>query len=183
MSILLEKKISGTTLKVISLDITEDNVDAIVNAANSELAHGGGVAGAIVRKGGYKIQEESNEIVTQNGPVKTGTAVITSGGNLKAKYVIHVVGPVWGEGEEHKKLKNAVESVLKLAQENNIKTFSIPAISCGIYGFPKKEGTKIIVSTIRKYIQNNPNVFKEIHFVGLGMEIPELFKEALENDC
>lgn len=101
MEILREIKIDNKTLKVIKGDLTEEDVDAIVNAANSQLQHGGGVAGAIVRKGGRIIQEESNKI----GYVPVGKAAITTGGKLKAKYVIHTVGPVWGEGDEEKNWK------------------------------------------------------------------------------
>src|SRR5512135_636198 len=129
----LEKQLDKTTIRLISADLTERDVDAIVNAANSHLQHGGGVAGAIVRKGGRIIQEESDRI----GYVPVGGAVLTTAGALQAKYVIHAVGPRMGEGDEDNKLKKAINSALALAVEKNMKSISVPAISAGIFGFPK----------------------------------------------
>ncbi|BAL81001.1 macro domain-containing protein [Caldisericum exile] len=171
----------STFIKVIQGDITEENVDAIVNAANSYLSHGGGVALAIVKKGGIEIQEESNEIIRKNGPIPVGSAAITKGYRLKAKYVIHVVGPQWGEGDEESKLRSAVKSALTIAKEKGITTISLPAISCGTFGFPKDKGTKIIVDEILKFLKENKGTFSEIHLIGIDKEIPELFKEALLN--
>ena len=182
MKVLAEKDINGILLKVIKGDITKEKVDAIVNAANKYLSHGGGVAGAIVRAGGYEVQRESNEIVQKRGPLETGDAVMTGAGNLPAKFVIHTVGPVWGEGDEDKKLQRAVLSVLRLATEKKLESISIPAISCGIFGFPKERGTRIIYETIKKFLSENETSLKEIHLIGIGSEIPELFKKAVEND-
>ena len=182
MKEILSKKIGHTTLKVIEGNITEEGTSAIVNAANSYLAHGGGVAFAIVKKGGREIQEESNKIVEEKGPIPVGEAVITKGYHLKAKYVIHVVGPRFGEGKEEEKLRKAIRSVLELAKEHGIKTISIPAISCGIFGFPKEKGTRIIVEETIKFLQENEKQFDEIHFIGVDATIPKLFKEALIND-
>jgi len=179
--IVFETTVGKTILKVVLRDITEEETDAIVNAANSYLAHGGGVALAIVRKGGKEIQEESNEIIKRRGPLKTGEAVLTKGYKLKAKFVIHTVGPMWGEGDEENKLRKAINSVLNIAKENNIKSISIPAVSCGIFGFPKDIGTKIIVEEVLKYIKSCKDCFSEIHFIGIDKEIVELFKKALEN--
>lgn len=180
MEILFEKSINNVKLKVIKGDITQEEVEAIVNPANSYLKHGGGVAGAIVRAGGEIIQKESDEYVSKYGPLPVGSATITSGGNLRTKYVIHVVGPKWGEGEEIQKLERAVESVLKIAKENNIRSLSIPAISCGIFGFPPQLGTKIIVERVVDFIKLNSDTFDEIHFIGIGEEIPQLFVETLK---
>ncbi len=182
MKVLTEKNVNGVLIKVIEGDITKEKVDAIVNAANKYLSHGGGVAGAIVRAGGYEIQKESNEIVQKRGPLATGDAVITGAGNLPAKFVIHTVGPVWGEGDEGEKLRKAVLSVLKLATEKNLQNISIPAISCGIFGFPKERGTKIIYETIKEFLSKNKTSLKEIHLIGIGSEIPELFRKVVEND-
>jgi len=143
----------GRVLRVKRGDITNEKVDAIVNAANSHLQHGGGVAGAIVRKGGRIIQEESNKI----GYVPVGNAVVTTGGSLPARFVIHAVGPVWGEGEEDEKLKSAVFNSLKKAQELGLKSISIPAISSGIFGFPKKRCAEIIIKTIVEFFKENKN--------------------------
>ncbi len=181
MDVLYESEINGVKLKVVKGDITQEEVEAIVNAANSYLKHGGGVAGAIVRAGGEVIQKESDEYVEKYGPLPVGSATITSAGKLKAKYVIHTVGPRWGEGDEEKKLEKAIESVLTLAKEKNIKSFSIPAVSCGIFGFPPQLGTKIIVNKVVEFLKDNPGVFEEIHFIGIGDEIPTLFVDALKS--
>ncbi|MCL5023027.1 MAG: macro domain-containing protein, partial [Nitrospirae bacterium] len=133
MKLIAEKKAGNGTLRLVQGDITERDVDAIVNAANSHLRHGGGVAGAIVKKGGQIIQEESDRI----GFVPVGHATVTGAGKLPARYVIHAVGPRMGEGDEDNKLKQAVLSSLMLASGKGLKSISLPAISSGIFGFPK----------------------------------------------
>ncbi len=182
MNILAEKIIKKVHIKVVEGDITKIDSDAIVNAANSYLQHGGGIALAILRAGGEIIQKESNDIIRRNGPLKTGEAVITSGGNLKAKFVIHTVGPAWGEGNEEEKLQRAIISVLEIAKNIKLKSISIPAVSCGIFGFPKEKGTEIIFKSAKDFILNNETPFDEILLIGLGSEIPELFEKALKND-
>ncbi len=139
-------------LEIVKSDITEEEVDAIVNAANENLIHGGGLALAIVKKGGQIIQEESNKI----GYCPPGKAVITSGGNLKAKFVIHAVGPIWkgGKYNEDEILYNAVRNSLLLAHEKNLKSISIPAISTGIFGFPKERAARIILKAIKDFIND-----------------------------
>ncbi|MEO0202409.1 MAG: macro domain-containing protein [candidate division WOR-3 bacterium] len=138
-------------VEIVKGDITEEKVDAIVNAANEYLKHGGGVAGAIVRKGGSIIQEESDKI----GYCSPGNAVITSAGNLKAKYVIHAVGPIWkgGNFNEDKILYNAVKNSLILAHKYSLRSISLPAISTGIFGFPKERASKIILNSIFDFIK------------------------------
>jgi putative ATPase len=129
-------------------DITTLAVDAIVNAANRYLAHGGGVALAIVRKGGATIQAESSAYIAQHGPLNTGDAVITGGGNLPAKFVIHTVGPVWSEkhaNECDRQLALAVRNSLTLARERGLKTVALPAISTGIYHFPVERAARILL--------------------------------------
>ncbi|MCX8095178.1 MAG: macro domain-containing protein [Caldisericia bacterium] len=180
MKVLKEESFNEKTIQVVMGDITEEETDAIVNAANRHLSHGGGVAGAIVKKGGLVIQEESNKIIEARGPLKTGEAVITTAGNLPCKYVIHTVGPVWGEGDEEEKLKKAIESALQVATENLISSISIPAISCGIFGFPKKRGTEIIYKTVKDYLKKRQTTIKLVRLIGIGDEIPNLFKEAME---
>ena len=182
MDVLKEININGVTIKVIHGDITKDNVDAIVNAANKYLSHGGGVALAISRAGGPVIQEESNKIIQTKGTLKTGEAVITNGGNLPARFVIHTVGPIYGEGNEDEKLRKSIYSVLMLATERKLKSLSIPAISCGIYGFPKSRGTKIIYETVKEFVSTNKTTLKEIHLIGIGKEVPNLFKKAMETN-
>jgi len=175
MEVLKELKMGDKTVKIIQGDITEETTEAIVNAANSHLKHGGGVAGAIVRKGGYEIQEESDKI----GYVPTGSAAITGAGKLKAKYVIHAVGPVWGEGDEDNKLRSAVLSALKLAEERGIKSISIPAISSGIFGFPKERAAHIIFTTTLDFLKNSKNI-KEVHFCNIDELTANLFKKEAE---
>ncbi len=129
-------------------DITLADCEAMVNAANSHLRHGGGVAGAIVRRGGQSIQEECDRI----GYTPTGTAAISGAGNLKARYVIHAVGPVWGEGDEEAKLKSAVLSALNLAVEHSVKSMAFPAISSGIFGFPLELCARILLGTMQQFL-------------------------------
>ena len=158
MQIISEKKIGDRTLSLVLGDITTRDVDAIVNAANKHLKHGGGVAGAIVRKGGSIIQEESDRI----GYVPTGNAVMTSAGMLKAKYVIHAVGPRMGEGDEDMKLRRAVQQTLLLASEHNLGSVSMPAISSGIFGFPKDRCARILVSEALIFLQKNQETSLQI---------------------
>ncbi len=152
MKVISEKKINGRTLRLVQGDITERDVDAIVNAANSYLQHGGGVAGAIVRKGGRVIQEESDRI----GFVPVGHAAITGAGKLPSRYVIHAVGPRMGEGDEDSKLKSAVRSSITLASGKGLKSISMPAISSGIFGFPKDRCAEILVKEALRYLEENP---------------------------
>ena len=156
----LERQLNLGNNKVIKLvngDITERNVDAIVNAANSYLKHGGGVAAAIVRKGGRIIQEESDKIIAKTGIVSVGSAVSTTAGKLPCKAVIHTVGPRMSEGNEDYKLRKAVRSSLLLASERGFRSISIPAISSGIFGFPKDRCAKILVEESKTFLQGNNN--------------------------
>jgi O-acetyl-ADP-ribose deacetylase (regulator of RNase III) len=149
MKMIAHCTIHGKTLRLVQGDITHRDVEAIVNAANSNLQHGGGVAGAIVRKGGQVIQEESDKI----GFVPVGQAAITGAGRLPAKFVIHAVGPRMGEGDEDKKLKSAILSSLSLASEKKLSSISFPAISSGIFGFPKDRCAKILVSEALNFLK------------------------------
>lgn len=161
-----------TVVEIVKGDITEEDVDAIVNAANSYLKHGGGVAGAIVRKGGEIIQKESDKI----GYVPVGSAAITTAGKLKAKYVIHAVGPVWGEGDEDRKLRSAVISALELADKYGVKSISIPAISTGIFGFPKERGAEVILKAIIDYIEKGTEV-KKVRLCNIDELTSKIFQE------
>ena len=147
----MENRFCNTIFRLVKDDITERNVDAIVNAANSYLRHGGGVAGSIVRKGGDIIQKESDKI----GYVPVGSAASTTSGRLHCKSVIHAVGPRMGEGNEDNKLKNAVRNALKLATEKKFQSVSIPAISSGIFGFPKDKCAKILVNESKNFVKEN----------------------------
>ncbi len=173
----IEKKIGEATIRLISADLTERDVDAIVNAANSRLQHGGGVAGAIVRKGGRIIQEESNKV----GFVPVGGAAITTAGRLNARYVIHAVGPRMGEGDEDTKLKNAINSVLSLASEERLKSISVPAISAGIFGFPKDRCAKILVGETATFLKSNAGSSLElVEFCIFDQEALGYFKAEIE---
>lgn len=156
-TVLAERKLpSNQTIQIVQGDITTEEVDAIVNAANEHLQHGGGVAWSISKKGGPTIQKESNDWVRQHGRVTHSHPAWTSGGLLPAKYVIHAVGPVWGDGDEDLKLADAVTGSLKVADELTCSSIALPAISTGIYGFPKDRAANIIFSSIEKYFVENP---------------------------
>jgi O-acetyl-ADP-ribose deacetylase len=144
----MEKIVGKATLEIVQGDITALKVDAIVNAANRFLAHGGGVALAIVRKGGPSIQTESAALVAKRGPLETGEAVITGGGKLPARFVIHTVGPVWSEHspeEADQLLRKAVRNGLTLAEEKRLKSIAFPAIGTGIYGFPIERAAPLML--------------------------------------
>ncbi len=147
---------AGQTLQICRGDITTLAVDAIVNAANAHLAHGGGIAAAISRKGGPAIQEESHAWVRQHGPVPHDQPAYTSGGNLPCKYVIHAVGPVWGDGDEGRKLADAISGSLALADKLKLASLAFPAISTGIFGFPKDLAAAIFMNAIPAYFAANP---------------------------
>ncbi len=174
--VLKEVTIRGVRLRVLSGDLTEARTDAIVNAANAHLQHGGGVAGAIVRKGGRVIQEESNKI----GFVPVGKAAITGGGALKCRFVIHAVGPMWGEGNEKTKLSSAVRSTLELASERKFQSLAMPAISAGIFGFPKAECARIIVGEIGAFLRSEETSLKEIDIYLMDAEITGFFQRELD---
>jgi O-acetyl-ADP-ribose deacetylase (regulator of RNase III) len=174
-SVVREIDFKGTKVKIVRGDITEEVTEAIVNAANSHLKHGGGVAGAIVRKGGDIIQKESDDI----GFVSVGKAAITSAGNLKANFVIHTVGPRWGEGDEDNKLSSAVFSALELAKAKGIKSIAFPAISTGIFGFPKEKGAEIILKTIKEFILNYNKSFDEIRCTNIDKKTTDIFNNKI----
>ncbi len=163
-SVLVEKILSaGQIFQIVQGDITIDEVDAIVNAANEQLAHGGGVAWAISKKGGPTIQQESDEWIRKHGPVSHAHPAWTSGGLLPAKYIIHTVGPVWGSGDEDKKLSDAVTGSLRVADELQCESISLPAISTGIFGFPKERAAGIIFSSVENYsLQGGPSKLKQV---------------------
>ena len=163
--------INNVIIKIVKGDITESNVDAIVNAANSYLQHGGGVAGAISRKGGPVIQEESNII----GYVPVGGCAMTSGGRLKAPHVIHAVGPRMGEGDEDNKLKKTINSVLELATSKGLTCIAIPAISAGIFGFPKDKCARILIEETITYVREKKTTLREIIFCLMDMDIINFF--------
>jgi len=168
-------------IEVIKADITKLEVDAIVNAANSSLMGGGGVDGAIHRAGGPAILEECRMIIARQGSCAIGDAVITTGGKLPAKYVIHTVGPVWNGGKKNEaiKLANCYSNSLRLAIENNISTIAFPNISTGIYGYPKKEAAIVAIDTVLNFL-NITTAIKKLFFVCFDEENNFIYQSLLK---
>ncbi|AKI96763.1 macro domain-containing protein [Kosmotoga pacifica] len=152
-SIVLE---DGKVIQIVQGDITREEVDAIVNAANGYLRHGGGVAGAIVRAGGKIIQEESDRIIRKTGPLEVSEVAVTGAGELHAKFIIHVHGPQYGQEDVQRKLYNSFMNVLKKAGELGVKTISIPAVSSGIFGVPKEIAARAFFQAVKDYFRDNP---------------------------
>lgn len=173
--VVLDKLFGRGRVTVVLGDLTTQRVDAIVNAANSNLAHGGGVAGAIVRHGGRVIQDESDA----KAPVLVGDAVVTGAGKLPCRWVIHAVGPVWGEGDEEDKLRSAVRNALARGEELGVASIAIPAISTGIFGYPKPAGCQIIANEINKYLNNIDGSIIHIKLVSIDIETTRLFSQAV----
>lgn len=169
-------KVRGTEVICLKGDITEVEADAIVNAANQWLKMGGGVAGAILRKGGPSIQEECDRI----GYCPVGGVVITGAGKLKARYVIHAVGPRMGEGDEERKLRDAVINSLKLADTYNLTSIALPAISTGAFGYPLIEAAKVIVTAVIDYLLRENSGLKKVLFVLYDEDAFRVFQRLLE---
>ncbi len=169
-------------VEIVKEDITKQAVDCIVNAANSSLQHGGGVALAISRNGGYKIQEESNEYIRKNGKVTTGEVAVTKAGDLKASYIIHAVGPIWhgGKNNEDSLLYNAFINSLKKAEELGCSSIAIPAISSGIYGFPIKRCAKVFNNALKDFLKSEPKNLKIVKVCDIRENVINTFKEELD---
>jgi O-acetyl-ADP-ribose deacetylase (regulator of RNase III) len=169
-------------IKLIKGDITKIAVDVIVNAANSSLLGGGGVDGAIHRAGGREILDQCMEIRNKQGGCKTGEAVITTGGKLKAKYVIHTVGPVWNGGKngEAELLSSCYRNSLIIATKHVVKSIAFPSISTGIYRFPKEEAAKIAVAEVVHFLQGD-NIIDEVVFVCFDDETYDIYSKLLGN--
>ena len=163
----MQKQLGHTTIELIQGDITKAEVDAIVNAANKELIGGGGVDGAIRRAGGNAIAQACDEIRKSQGGCPTGTAVITTGGNLSAKHVIHTAGPVWHGGNEGESdlLESCYKECLKLASENEVNSIAFPSISTGVYGYPTEKAAKVALQTIRDLTESGTKVPASIQFI------------------
>jgi len=173
----MQAKVNQTMIELVCGDITQESTDAIVNAANSRLAGGAGVDGAIHRAGGPAIMAECRQI----GGCPTGEAVITTGGNLKARYVIHAVGPVWrgGAGDEASLLRRAYLNSLKLASRKGLKNISFPAISCGVYGYPVEDAAHIALDTCVDFVRNSTDLLL-IRHVLFDQRIFDIFKRELQ---
>ena len=168
--------IEGKTLELCEGDITELDTDAIVNAANSRLILGGGVAGAIARKGGPAIQEECNRI----GGTPVGTAAITTGGRLRARHVIHAVGPRMGEGDEDRKLESATRSSLNVAETNGLRSIAFPAVSTGIFGYPIDRCARIMLSVALERLRASTPL-NRIAFCLYGNDAYQVFETTLRS--
>jgi O-acetyl-ADP-ribose deacetylase (regulator of RNase III) len=178
-TVLVERQLpTSQTIQIVQGDITAEEVDAIVNAANEHLQHGGGVAWAIAKKGGPAIQQESEEWIRRHGLVSHFHPAWTSGGNLPAKYVIHAVGPVWGAGDEDNKLANAVTGCLRVADELACASIAMPAISTGIFGFPKDRAAKITLSTIEDYFDTQRSGVFLVKLVLYDQATADVFLQA-----
>lgn len=174
----METRIGRTVLELAKGDITELHVDCIVNAANSELELGVGVAGAMRRKGGPQVQEECDKIIAERGRIPTGEAAITKGGKLKAKYVIHAVGPIYGEGGEDRKLRNATVNSLRLADQQGLRSIAFPAVSTGYFGLPKQRCAEVMIPAAISYLKKGSNLERVI-FCLYDQETLDTFKETL----
>lgn len=172
-------EINDCVIRLVKGDITDLEVDAIVNAANSQLKMGGGVAGVIRRKGGEEIQRECDEWVARHGPVPVGKAAITSGGRLKARYVVHAVGPVWGEGDEEAKLRSAFYSSIKLAEEKGVNSIAFPAISTGVFGVPGEVSARALLEAAIDYAKSRRCKIRNIIFCLYDEAMYEVFLKTL----
>ena len=179
------KAINNITISLHQGDITRENVEAIVNAANSSLMGGGGVDGAIHRAAGPTVLEECKQIRAIQGPCAPGNAVITGGGRLTAHYVIHTVGPIWrgGSTNENQILSNAYKNSLQLAVDNQVGSIAFPSISTGAYGYPLAEAAKVAISTVKDFIEklDNDTELKHVRFVLFDSLTYDAYKEVLRN--
>ena len=175
-------KIQNTVLSVIQGDITVQKTDAIVNAANSGLMGGGGVDGAIHRTGGPAILKECKQIVKKQGRLPTGKAVITTGGNLPAKYVIHTVGPVWrgGNNGEPEFLTSAYNECLALATDYHLESISFPSISTGVYGYPVEKAASVAVSAVKNVLEQSETSIKDVIFVLFDSRTYSVYAQQLD---
>ena len=170
-------------LEIVQGDITEEKVDAIVNAANPRLRHGGGVAATILRKGGDVINQESSNWLKDRGPVTHVKPAYTSAGNLPCRYVIHAVGPIWGRGNEDENLGDAITSSLKLAEELSLTSIAFSAISTGIFGFPRKRAARVFYQTFLSYFSNHPDSpLTDIRMVVYDEPTSEAFHEVWDKE-
>lgn len=175
-TILHTVEVGGCSVRAVLGDITGERVDAVVNAANTHLAHGGGLAGAIVRRGGRIIQEESDRLA----PVAVGSVATTGAGELPCRWVVHAVGPIWGEGREEEKLRSAVRASLDEAARLGARSLALPAISTGIFGYPKDEGTAVIVDEVWTWLEGHPDgAIHELRLTAFDEPTAGLFARAV----
>jgi O-acetyl-ADP-ribose deacetylase (regulator of RNase III) len=170
-----------TRIEATRADITALEVDAIVNAANEQLQHGGGVALAISHAGGPSIQAESNEWVRVNGPLAPGIAAVTGAGDMPARMVVHVAGPRYREGQDNEGLlRGAVHAALDAAVVASARSVALPAISAGVFGYPMEQATAVIADTVRGWTSSHPGAFDRVLLVGFDAEVEEAFRTGLD---
>jgi O-acetyl-ADP-ribose deacetylase (regulator of RNase III) len=172
----IDFRVHLTIISLLEGDITESDVDAIVNPANAQLQLGGGVAGAIRDKGGPDIQKECDKLA----PIEVGQAVITGAGNLRARHVIHAVGPRMGDGDEDRKLASATRAALAVATEKGLATMAFPAISTGIFGYPKDRCAQVMMQTVVDFLEAGATSLRQIDFCLLGSDTYGHFQNELE---
>lgn len=185
MNTLYDTKVDGTRLVALEGDLTDQDVDAVVNAANRELQHGGGVAAALARAGGPVVQEESDVWIREHGPLDEGTAAITSGGDLPARHVIHTAGPVYDAGSQRNepRLREAVRAALDLALGRGLGSLAFPAISAGVYGYPPDDATAILADEVVAWVRAHPSGLSEVRLVGYDDVMAERFAKALRESA
>ncbi|HEX2029108.1 MAG TPA: macro domain-containing protein [Nitriliruptorales bacterium] len=178
------REVSDATVVAVTGDLTREDVDAIVNAANERLEHGGGVAAAIVRAGGPAIQEESDRWVEEHGALEPGTAAVTSGGDLSARWVVHVAGPVYDRhdaDENERLLRTAVRAALDAAASEGARSVALPAISAGVYGYPPEEATAVIASEVVSWLgDHTAEPVQEVRLIGIDDATARDFASGLE---
>lgn len=174
-------EIAGTRLVAVTGDLTREDVDAIVNAANENLRHGGGVAGAIARAAGPAVQRESDTWIDDHGPLEDGQAAVTTAGELDCEIVIHVAGPVYDadRDDNEQRLRTAVRAALDAGRDHQCRSVALPAISAGVYGYPPAEATAILADEVAAFLEEHEGPFEEIRLVGLDEETTGLFADGI----
>jgi O-acetyl-ADP-ribose deacetylase (regulator of RNase III) len=176
--ILHEVTLASAAVQLIKGDITQADTDVVVNPANNQLMHGGGLAGLLAKKAGPALQRESESWIKEYGPVEHDSPAYTGAGELPFRYIIHAVGPVWGSGDEERKLQDAVQGALKTANNLGVRSVALPAISTGIFGFPLKPAAKVILSSIKEYLEENAGLgLDKIQVVLYGDRSASIFSE------
>lgn len=176
-----ERRIGEATLRVAQADITQMAVDAVVNAANERLAHGGGVAAALSRAGGPQVQDESDAWIAEHGPIGPGQAAVTTAGAMPAAMIVHVVGPRFEEGQDNEALlRQAVRAALDAAADRGASSVALPAISAGIFGYPPDEATRVIAASCAQWLADRRGALREVVLVGFDAETTERFEAALD---
>ena len=169
-----------TAIRAVEADITSLEVDALVNAANVRLQHGGGVALAIARAGGPIVQRESDRWVEEHGPLESGVAAVTTAGDMPADHVVHVAGPVFREDQENERLlRAAVSAALDAADDAGCGSVAMPAISAGVYGYPLDEATRVIADEVHSWVDSHPDALDEILLVGYDEQAATAFRSAI----